>query len=80
MKYSKHALIRKQQRGFQEDDVDLILKFGTCTRRPGNVYEYRMDQKNEKHIVQALNRIKGKSVLVNDDQTRIITLYINKRI
>lgn len=79
MELSKHAAIRKQQRGFQADDLDLIIHFGTCIRRVGNVFEYRMDQKNEKHLVQALDRVKGKSVLVSDDEKTIITVYNRKR-
>jgi hypothetical protein len=75
MELSRHAAVRKQQRGFQAGDFELIMSFGTCIRKPGNVIEYRMDHKNEKHLVQAIDRIKGKSVLVSDDEKTVITVY-----
>jgi len=47
MELSKHALARKQQRGFQADDIELITFFGNCVARPGNVVEYQMTQKRK---------------------------------
>ena len=75
MELSKHAAVRKQQRGFQADDFELIMHFGTCIRRPGNAIEYQMGKKNEKHLVQALDRVKGKSILVSEDGETVITVY-----
>lgn len=79
MELSRHAAVRKQQRGFQADDLELIMRFGTCIRRPGNVMEYRMGHKNEKHLVQAIDRVKGKSVLVSDDDETVVTVYNIKK-
>ena len=75
MELSKHALVRKQQRGFQADDIELIRLFGTCVKRPGNVVEYQMTQKRKKHLIQALDRIKDKGVLLSDDEETVVTLY-----
>ena len=75
MELSRHAAVRKQQRGFQADDLELIMRFGTYIRKHGNVIEYRMGQKNAKHLVQAIDRIKGKSVIVSDDEETVITVY-----
>ena len=75
MELSKHATIRRQQRGFQADDIDLIRLFGMSVKRPGNVREYRMGQKSAKRLVQAIDRIKGKAILVSDDEETVITVY-----
>jgi len=75
MELSRHAAMRKQQRGFQADDIDLIIRFGTPIRRPGNVVEYQMGKENEKHLVQAIARVKTKAVLLSDDEATVITVY-----
>ena len=80
MELSKHAAIRKQQRGFQADDIELIIIFGSCVKRPGNVVEYQMTQKSKKHLIQALDRVKDKAVLLSDDEATVVTLYtLDKR-
>jgi len=75
MDLSEHALVRKQQRGFQADDIELITFFGNCVTRHGNVVEYQMTQKRKKHLIQALDRIKDKAVLLSDDEMTVVTLY-----
>jgi len=80
MELSKHALVRQQQRGFQADDIDLIIVFGTCVKRPGNMVEYQMTQKRKKHFIQALDRITDKAVLLNGDEGKVVTIYnLDKR-
>ena len=80
MELSKHAAIRKQQRGFQADDIELIIIFGSCVKRPGNVVEYQMTQKSKKHLIQALDRVKDKAVLLSNDEATVVTLYtLDKR-
>ena len=80
MELSKHAAIRKQQRGFQADDIELIIIFGSCVKRPGNVVEYQMTQKSKKHLIQALDRVKDKAVLLSDDEATVVSLYnLDKR-
>jgi hypothetical protein len=80
MELSRHASVRKQQRGFQADDIDLITRFGTPVKRPGNVVEYRMTQKQKKHLIQALDRVEKKAVLLRDNEETILTLYnLDKR-
>ena len=73
MDITDHANKRSRQRGFQEGDVELIMSFGTPITRPGNAVEFQMRRKNIKHIVQALNRISHKAVLIN--QEKVITVY-----
>jgi hypothetical protein len=80
MELSRHASVRKQQRGFQADDVELIKIFGICVKRPGNVVEYQMTQKRKKHLIQALDRIKDKGILLSNDEQTVVTLYnLDKR-
>jgi hypothetical protein len=73
MELTGHANKRSRQRGFQEGDVELIMSFGTPITRPGNAVEFQMRRKNIKHIVQALDRISHKAVLIN--QEKVITVY-----
>ena len=73
MELTGHANKRSRQRGFQEGDVELIMSFGTPVTRPGNAVEFQMRRKNIKHIVQALDRISHKAVLIN--QEKVITVY-----
>lgn len=73
MELTGHANKRSRQRGFQEGDVELIMNFGTPVPKPGNAVEFQMRRKNIKHIVQALDRISNKAVLIN--QAKVITVY-----
>lgn len=73
MELTGHASKRSRQRGFQEGDIELIMNFGTPITRPGNAVEFQMRRKNIKNIVQALDRISHKGVLI--DQEKIITVY-----
>lgn len=80
MELSRHAAVRKQQRGFQADDIELITIFGTRVRRPGNVVEFQMREEDGKRLVQAISRIKDKAVLVNNDESTVVTVYnLNKK-
>jgi hypothetical protein len=73
MKLTYHANKRSRQRGFQEGDIELIMNFGTPIKQPGNAVEFQMRRENIKHIVQALDRISRKAVLIN--QEKVITVY-----
>ena len=75
MEFSRHALVRSQQRGFQSDDISLIVNFGTPIQKPGNVTEYRMRKKDGKRLVQAIDRIKDKAVLVDQNEGTVVTVY-----
>jgi hypothetical protein len=74
MKLTRHAAVRGQQRGFQANDINLILGFGTPVRRPGNVTEYRMTRKDAKRLVQASHRITNKAVLIDAAEETIVTV------
>jgi len=74
MDLTAHAEVRKQQRGFQADDIDLIVTFGTPIKRPGNTIEYRMRKKDGKRLIQRLDKILDKAVLVSEDDA-VVTVY-----
>ena len=75
MKKSSHAIIRLRQRGFQEPDLLLIENFGVPARRQGNVTEYQMPHKVIKRIIQSLDRVRHKAILVDENDGIIITAY-----
>ena len=75
MELTRHATVRKQQRGFQADDIELIIDYGTPVRKPGNAIEYHMRDKDAKRLVQAAERNANKAVLVNQDGGTVITVY-----
>jgi hypothetical protein len=75
MELSRHAEVRKQQRGFQADDIELITIFGTSIRKPGNAVEFQMREKDARRLLQAISRIKDKAVLMNYDERTVITVY-----
>ncbi len=80
MKLTKHAKIRSRQRGFSEEYIRWIMLFGEPIVKPGNVMEYRITGKDKdiivsklKRIIQALDKLSKKAVLVGGDD--IITVY-----
>jgi len=80
MEISQHASIRSRQRGFQDADLFLIANFGIPIKRPGNVVEYRMPQKVIKQIIQSLDRICHKAILMDENDKTVITAYnLNNR-
>ena len=75
MELFRHASLRKLQRGFQADDIELITRFRTPIIRPGNKVEYQMTQKRKRHLMQALDRVEVKAVLLSNDEKTVVTLY-----
>jgi len=82
MQLSKHAEIRAQQRGIPKDYIEMIMEYGTPTRKPGNALEYKMHKKTRDQVMRQLkqlmiliDRCANKAVLVDGDQKEIITVY-----
>jgi len=75
MDISRHASIRSRQRGFQQMDLFLIENFGAPVKKKGNLIEYRVTQKSSKQIIQALDRICHKAILVDEINGEIVTAY-----
>jgi len=74
MKMSRHAEIRCQQRGIPFDSIPIIMTFGTHIQKLGNATEYQLMEKDVKWLVQRLDKLVGKAIIVGDDDT-IITAY-----
>lgn len=90
MEKTRHATIRFQQRGFQNNHIDLIVKYGIEKKKPGNVIEFRLSKKgiiraiNEAHkkykrTIQDLDKCKNKGVLYDPETNTIITVYNIRR-
>lgn len=84
MNISRHATARSQQRGIPKDLVDLIMQFGTPQCKPGGAIEYSVHKKDRnrmmihlKHLINRLDKISDKAVLVIDDQ--VTTVYHKKQ-
>lgn len=81
MRLSVHSMVRSQQRGIPLDMIEIILRFGTPEKRPGNVLGYRLRKRDKARIVSSLKRqiqriekAAAKAVLVAEDGT-VITAY-----
>ena len=83
MELSKHAEIRFQQRSIPKDYIDMIMEYGTPTRKPGNAFEYKLHRKSRdrvishlKHLITVVDKCTKKAVLVDADNVcDVITVY-----
>ena len=80
MKLSKHARIRSRQRGFSDLSLDIIRQYGRCERTAGGAVkfyfgekEYRMAVESLKRTIQAMDKIKGGSIIAKDGN--VLTAY-----
>lgn len=81
MNISRHAEIRCQQRAIRPIVLDLILHFGTATKKPGSATELRVLKKDRTRIIAVLKRLihdiektSGKAVVTSDDD-EVLTVY-----
>jgi hypothetical protein len=81
MTTSKHAEIRKQQRGIRPEEIELLLKFGRPEHKIGGALEYKMSQKDVtratqdlKRQLQLIDKARKKAVVVSSDNV-VITVY-----
>jgi hypothetical protein len=83
MQLSRHAEIRSKQRAIPKSYIDIIMEYGTPTRRPGNALEYKLKNRDKNKVINHLKRMiqkvdscTGKAVLVNAENFRkVITVY-----
>jgi hypothetical protein len=82
MNLTKHASKRTQQRGFKKGYLDLLIKYGKQTRKPGNVLEIKVTKKEIYRITQELcilkrqlSNIRNKAILIDPNTNTIITAY-----
>jgi len=85
MKKSKHAIKRLQQRGFREDDVDLVVGFGQESFCGGGATKYFLSHQNAKEtiaflqlMIKRLQSLAGKGVVVAEDGTMVTAMKVYK--
>lgn len=85
MYMTKHAEMRAQQRGFQHNMINLILMHGTPVKKPGDVLEFSIRNKNMLYLtaddeldIQQLEKARGKAVLMNAQSGLVLTVYNKK--
>lgn len=74
MKISDHALTRAKQRGIPLDFIPIIVTYGTPSPKPGKATEYQLLDRDIKWLIQSLDKLAGKSVIVSDDDV-VLTSY-----
>lgn len=52
MEFTKHALVRARQRGFNQDQIYLICDYGITIKRPGHAQELFLRKKDLEIIMQ----------------------------
>ena len=78
---SMHAITRQQQRGIPNDVMDIVLKFGAQSNRPGGALGYFITKADAarlvgklKKVITLIERAKGVEVIQSHhDET--ITVY-----
>ncbi len=80
MEFTKHAQTRKQQRGFSDIAVEIIMECGKISDAPGGAYKLSFGKKEYtdaisklKKMIKTLDRAKGGSLIVANGQ--VITIY-----
>ncbi|MFH1069835.1 MAG: hypothetical protein V1794_09490 [Candidatus Glassbacteria bacterium] len=80
--FSSHACKRISQRGITTEIAELIVLYGTPRPKPGGVDEYTIskEKKNQiirkaKNLIQNLDKVSGKAVLVSSNSNEVITAY-----
>ncbi len=75
MKLTNHAIKRLRQRGFCTGDEYIFYYFGTSFRRHGDAVEYRITEKDRRGIMQRLDKLCKKAILLDSNGDVIITAY-----
>jgi hypothetical protein len=77
-----HAKERSSQRGIPHSVIDVIVRFGTPQVRPDGTQEFVLRPQDRKRAhrklkaqIQALDKARGKTVLVGDEDKVITTYY-----
>jgi S-adenosylmethionine:tRNA-ribosyltransferase-isomerase (queuine synthetase) len=86
MNFTQHLLKRCRQRGINISTIELIRSLGTEVRKPGGVHEYFVSQQTKQEIIkllkkciQEIDRLAGKSIIVNEVSGDVITAYHKTR-
>ncbi len=81
---TKHTIERKDERGFTQKDIEMILGWGTSIKTNRNstkvffgakeCYQLKKELENS---IQRLDRLEGSTLIVSEHDCVIITLYNN---
>jgi len=78
---SKHAIARQQQRGIPNSVLDVILKFGAPSNKPGGAYSYFITRAEAnriagrlKKLISVIERANGIEVIQSNSDTTL-TVY-----
>lgn len=76
---TQHAMKRMTQRAIKMSDVEIILALGTIQPRPGGAVEYYVNRekisfviKELKHMMNQVDRLSKKAVLVTNDEIKTV--------
>ncbi|HOP48338.1 MAG TPA: DUF4258 domain-containing protein [Desulfobacteraceae bacterium] len=82
MHLTKHAIFRSQQRGIPKDYIEMIMEYGTPTRKPGNAIEYKINKRHKNEIIRyyknkidLVEKCAKKAILLDASQNTVITVY-----
>ena len=80
MRFTRHAEIRRQQRGFTPFITDTILQFGEIRNAAGQATRVFLGNRQHREIIgelkraiQFLDKAKGASIIISGDN--ILTVY-----
>lgn len=74
MKLSKHATSRCNQRGIKQKDIKYIIALGKEIERNDGIAEFVITKQDVKIILQKIDKLIGKKIIIGNDDT-IITAY-----
>jgi len=78
MKLTQHAEQRMRQRGFKDIHLYLLQVLGEEMIAQGGAVKMTITKKRKAQIVQALDKLVGKSMILSSDTGTVLTAY-NKR-
>jgi len=78
---TRHAIARQQQRGIPNSVLDVVLKFGTPSNKPGGAIGYFITRAEAnliagrlKKLISVIERANGIEVIQSDNDTTL-TMY-----
>ena len=80
MEITAHAELRISQRGIQEDDLSLLLEYGTRVNNGGAVFVFMRKRDIPRDLSGSKQRkLEGLTAILDSDSLDLISTYKNKR-
>ena len=80
MNLTKHAKCRKQQRGFSDSNIKVIMEYGRLSDAKGEAYKLFLGDKESqaaiselKSLIKVIEKAKGGTLVISGEN--IITVY-----